>query len=57
MRLMSVKVDGAAVSETNYQVTEKKLVIRNLPKGSFVLEIETGIKPQVRNTSLYMKCI
>ena len=49
MNFKSAKVNGEAV--TDYQVTDKKLIIGSLPKGDFVLEIESEIKPQVRATA------
>lgn len=47
MKLVSVKVNGEALPESDYQLTAKKLVLGSLPKGEFILEIETSIKPQV----------
>lgn len=53
MKLVSVKINGQDVGENNYQLTEKKLSLSNLPEGDFELEIETEIKPQVRFISAY----
>ncbi len=50
VQLASVKVGGKALSEADYERTDKKLVIKNLPEGSFELEIETVIKPQASPT-------
>ncbi|KAK9785346.1 hypothetical protein WJX73_008039 [Symbiochloris irregularis] len=51
LKLQSVKVDGKDVPQEQYEVSEKLLMIRGLPKGPFNLQIETQIKPQ-DNTSL-----
>ena len=45
---MAVKVAGEARGTDSYELTEKKLTLSGLPKGAFELEIETEIKPQVR---------
>ena len=45
--LVSVSVNGKAVPEADYERTDKKLTISNLPKGKFDLEIVVDIKPQV----------
>ncbi len=45
--LVSLKVDGRTLAETEYQLTAKKLILGGLPAGDFVIEIEIGIKPQV----------
>ena len=47
MKLVSVKVNGESLPESDYQLTAKKLVLGGLPEGEFILEIETSIKPQV----------
>ena len=51
---MSVSVNGKAVPETDYERTDKKLVISNLPQGKFDLEIVVTIKPQVTQASALM---
>ncbi|CAK0786230.1 hypothetical protein CVIRNUC_009443 [Coccomyxa viridis] len=51
LTLISVSVNGKAVSEADYERTDKKLTINNLPQGKFDLEIVVDIKPQ-ENTSL-----
>ena len=48
---MSVKVGGRALAEGEYDLSEKLLVLRDLPTGAFELEIETEIRPE-ENTSL-----
>ena len=50
---MSVSVNGKAVPKSNYEKTEKKLSISNLPKGSFDLEITVDLKPQVSADSMH----
>ena len=45
--LVSVSVNGSALADKDYERTDKKLSISNLPKGSFDLEITVDIKPQV----------
>jgi len=47
VELVSVKVGGKALGADDYERSDKKLVLKNLPEGSFELEIETDIKPQV----------
>ncbi len=49
--LVSVSVNGSALADKDYERTDKKLSISNLPKGSFDLEITVGIKPQVSASS------
>lgn len=51
IKLVSVKVAGKQLSSGQYQVTDKHLVIGNLPSGNFDVEIEVDIKPK-ENTSL-----
>ncbi len=45
--LVSVSVNGNAIAKGDYEQTDKKLRISNLPQGSFDLEITVDIKPQV----------
>ncbi len=45
--LVSVSVNGSALADKDYERTDKKLSISNLPKGAFDLEITVDIKPQV----------
>ena len=52
LTLISVSVNGKAVSEADYERTDKKLTINNLPQGKFDLEIVVDIKPQVKVQSL-----
>ena len=47
LTLVSVSVNGKAVPEADYERTDKKLTISNLPQGKFDLEIVVDIKPQV----------
>ena len=51
IKLVSVKAAGKQLSSGQYQVTDKHLVIENLPSGKFDLEIEVDVKPK-ENTSL-----
>ena len=48
---MSVSVNGKAVPEADYERTDKKLTISNLPQGKFDLEIVVDIKPQVNRAN------
>ena len=50
MQLGTVKLDGAVLGHTDYEVTEDELTVHHVP-DSFTLEIETLIKPQ-ENTAL-----
>ena len=55
---MSVKVAGKQLSDSEFKVTNKKLTIPSLPSGSFEVEIETDIKPQVLvSFGLQLYCI
>ena len=45
--LQSVKLAGKQLSKEQYQRTDKKLIIKDPPSGSFDAEIEVQIKPQV----------
>ena len=47
IRLVSVKVAGKQLSDSEFKLTDKKLTVSSLPSGSFEVEIETDIKPQV----------
>lgn len=47
VKLVSVAVNGKVMSESDYQLTDKKLILKTLPEGEFKLSIETVIKPQV----------
>jgi aminopeptidase N len=51
VKLVSVKVDGNALSESDYKLAPDSLTILSPPSGSFQVEIETELKPQ-DNTSL-----
>lgn len=44
---MSLKLDGSPVAKELYEVSEKLLMVRDLPQGAFTLEVETELKPQV----------
>ena len=50
LALQALRLDGRILTTSEYQVEEKSLCINEVPK-SFVLEIETEIKPQ-ENTAL-----
>ncbi|WP_075187409.1 aminopeptidase N [Teredinibacter haidensis] len=50
LELLSLKIEGKAVVEGNYSITDEQLTIRHVP-NIFVLECVTRIKPQ-DNTSL-----
>jgi len=50
MQLGAVRLDGAALANTDYQCSEDELTIHRVP-DRFTLEIETIIKPQ-ENTAL-----
>ena len=39
------------MSKEQYERTDKKLILRNLPSGDFTVDIEVQIKPQVRLSS------
>ena len=47
IRLVSIKVAGKQLSDSEFTLTDKKLTVPRLPSGSFEVEIETDIKPQV----------
>lgn len=49
--LVSIKVNGADVAASSYEVTDKTLTVHGLPSGEFELAITTAIKPQ-ENTLL-----
>lgn len=49
--LGSIKINGAVVPASSYELEDKFLVIHGAPTGAFELEIETLLKPQ-DNTSL-----
>jgi aminopeptidase N len=51
VKLTYVKVNGAAVAESSYVLTDKSLTLKELPLGQVQLEIGTDIKPQ-ENTLL-----
>mmetsp|Transcript_7416 Transcript_7416/g.21902 ORF Transcript_7416/g.21902 Transcript_7416/m.21902 type:complete len:899 (-) Transcript_7416:562-3258(-) len=51
VKLLSVKVDGKALSESDYKLTPESLTISSPPSGTFQMEIETELRPQ-DNTSL-----
>ena len=46
--LKSIKLAGKQLSAEQYERTDKKLIVRNLPSGSFEAEVEVDIKPQAR---------
>ena len=46
LELVSLKINGKAVSSSDYQVTEENLTIQRTPSGEFSLECVTKIKPQ-----------
>lgn len=50
MKLLSVSLNGMALSDTSYELLDERLVIPNVP-GQFTLDIETEINPAA-NTSL-----
>jgi aminopeptidase N len=50
MKLISVKINGEALKESQYQLTAEELIIPQIP-DTFTLEIETQLEPQ-NNTSL-----
>lgn len=50
LKLISVKINGQALSADHYQMTAEELIIASTP-DSFLLEIETELEPQ-NNTSL-----
>ena len=54
--LVSVSVNGSAVPKSDYEQTDKKLSISNLPKGAFDLEITVDIKPQVSRSPAPVLC-
>lgn len=54
--LVSVSVNGSAVPKSDYEQTDKKLSISNLPKGAFDLEITVDIKPQVSTSPAPVLC-
>ncbi|VAW50270.1 Membrane alanine aminopeptidase N [hydrothermal vent metagenome] len=45
LELGELKVDGILIGNESYKVTEKELILSNIP-NSFTLEIETFLKPQ-----------
>uniref|UniRef100_A0A7S3VSY4 Aminopeptidase N n=2 Tax=Dunaliella tertiolecta TaxID=3047 RepID=A0A7S3VSY4_DUNTE len=51
LKLVSLKVNGADVNPSEYNVTEKDLTLAKLPPGPVTLNIVTEIKPQ-ENSSL-----
>ena len=50
LQLVSVKIDGQKLTESQYQKTDEQLIIAQTP-ASFTLEVETRLEPQ-NNTSL-----
>lgn len=50
LTLISIKIDGQALTTSQYQVTADELIVPNVPV-QFTLEIETELKPQL-NTAL-----
>lgn len=48
IKLVGVKVAGKALAADQYDLTDKKLTLINLPAGAFEAEFETEIKPQAR---------
>ncbi|CAN1300732.1 Puromycin-sensitive aminopeptidase [Linum perenne] len=51
LKLISVKINGNSLKETDYQLDSRYLTILSPPSGAFTLEISTEIYPQ-KNTSL-----
>jgi hypothetical protein len=51
IKLVGVKVAGKALAADQYDLTDKKLTLINLPAGAFEAEIETEIKPQARSSA------
>lgn len=49
LKLLAIKVNGEALSETDYKVTDTDLTIQNLP-DHFTLEIENTINPSANKT-------
>lgn len=47
IELVIIKVAGKEIRSSDYDLTEKKLTLLNLPRGEFDIEIEVNIKPQV----------
>ena len=47
VQLKSIKLGGKQLAPEQYERTDKKLIIKNLPSGSFEAEIEVHLKPQV----------
>jgi len=50
LKLVSVKINGQALSPSQYQLTAEEMIIPTVP-ATFTLEIETELEPQ-NNTSL-----
>ncbi|HEX7673256.1 MAG TPA: aminopeptidase N [Bdellovibrio sp.] len=50
LKLVSVKINGETLKETQYQITAEELIIPTVP-AAFTLEVETQLEPQ-NNTSL-----
>lgn len=50
LKLISIKINGQSLSETQYKLTAEHLIINEVP-DSFSLEVETELQPQ-NNTSL-----
>ena len=45
LRLISVRLDGAALGDSAYALSADTLTLHDLPEGEFTLEIETEISP------------
>jgi aminopeptidase N len=50
IKLLSIKIDGQALSSSNYELTTDSLTLLAPPENRFELEIQTELKPQ-DNTS------
>ncbi|WP_413557702.1 aminopeptidase N [Bdellovibrio sp. HCB209] len=50
LKLVSVKINGKALTTSEYQLTDEEMIIPSVP-AEFTLEIETQLEPQ-NNTSL-----
>ena len=48
MQLQSVSLGGKQLAARQYERTDRKLIVRDLPPGSFDLEVEVHLKPQVQ---------
>ena len=51
MKLLSIKIDGAAVAEGSLDLQKDSLTVKGVPTEAFTLEVATEIKPQ-ENTQM-----